>query len=242
MTTRYRLLLIPLFTSLLVPVCSGQENAVVDHDNADIQSRIALNLNLKRLKALAIVEYSGQCHPHNFIDTAPIQLNELPPQSEEGPASIQLNELPPQSKDDASAALRILFAKDKRFTQFEQQNGVFIVAQAGITQDFLNIHIHKLMLDKVQQYNVPEAIEAIFDAPEVKTYMSTNNISPEPLLIDHLLQPSIPSLPHLKSQLEDLTVLDFLKVILKSFSGQQNFILYNECLRFNGSRVIGFLE
>jgi len=199
---------------------TGMAQTLQHRAEAEDKALGALSSALENVKRQAVVEYTGSCFKPSVIIAPTIRLD-----------------ISSVHDVDAAATLQRLLAKDRRFKNISESDGIFTIAQAGIPQDFLNMHIREIHLTEKQQYDPQLAVFALFDIPEVQEYMTAHRISVENSFGGFVSGP-IAGNPHLNPVIENTTVMGVIKTILQTFSTNTHLAVYRECSASDGRRII----
>jgi hypothetical protein len=148
------------------------------------------------------------------------------------PAPIRIEAVVPDA--DVVRQLRAMLAHDKKFRVATDPDEVITVCESGVPQDVLGIGLKRVELSETERFNPDQAMDAVFDAPEVKAYFRAHNIT-RPIDIGGFISGPNPDRPHLEPSIENMTVLNALKHILAVFP---HTALYNESIDPRGRRVV----
>jgi len=210
-----------LIAACFLPVLgNGQMQSPQHRSEAEDEALLSLSSTLESLNCQAVIEYSGRCYRPRTIIAPPIVLNASPIR-----------------REDVAGTLEQVLSKDKRFTITSNQDGIFTIAQADIPQDLLNVRIREIVFTEQQQYEQRDAMRAVLSAPEVQQYMEAHRMSVENEWGGLVSGPG-PDRPHLNPKIENITVLDAVKTILKTFPRYAHLAVYRECSRSDGRRII----
>jgi len=197
----------------------GQEPSPQRRSEAKDKSLISLSSTLASLNFQAVIEYSGKCYRPGTIIASPVLLNASPIQ-----------------RDDAAGTIQQLLSKDKRFTITSDQDRIFTIAQ-NIPQDLLNLRIRKIDFAKQQQYEPRDAMDAVLNAPEVQAHLKAHHISIANSWGGFVARPDW-NLPHLNPRIENVTVMDAVRTILRAFPRYTHLAVYRECSESDGRRIV----
>jgi hypothetical protein len=107
------------------------------------------------------------------------------------------------------------------------------ISEPGTVGKILNAKISLLPLDRNEQYDPNQAIDAILNSADVRLAMSKLNARPA-LASGHLGSIPWKGQPHLQSAIKSATVGQSLDRILYLFGG---LIVYSECTRPDGEQL-----
>jgi hypothetical protein len=210
-----------LIAACFLPVLGrGQVQSPQRRSEAEGEALLSLSSTLESLDCQAVIEYSGRCYRPRSIIARPIVLNASPIR-----------------REDVAGTLQQVLSKDKRFTITSNQDGIFTIAQADIPQDLLNVRIREIVFTKQEQYERRDAMRAVLSAREVQEYMEGHRISVENDWGGLVTGPG-PDRPHLDPRIENTTVMDAVKTILKTFLRDAHLAVYRECSTSDGRRII----
>jgi hypothetical protein len=202
-----------LFFSVRV---GAQDQSTASNISAKDQSIDIIDSIVEDSSRVAIVEYRCICANHLMI---------VPSIRIRGQVARE---------PDAVLRLRHALADDPRFTVHSDEDGVIRIVESGVPQDVLAVRIRQLILTQMQQYNPGLAISAVLDSPEVRAYFKKKKIS-VPIDIGGLVALPNDNLPKLNEKMENLAVLDEIKLILHKFP---SLAVYRECIDHSGHRVV----
>ena len=185
------------------------------------EARVAAEHRALNLIA-SIAEQANQLVVVEFRSSGPFML----------PAPIRIEAVGPGP--DAEHSLRAMLAHDKKFRVATDPDGVITVCESGVPQDVLGIRLKRVEFSETEKFNPDQAMDAVFEAPEVKAYFRAHNIV-RPIDTGGFISGPNPDRPHLGPSIESMTVLDALKHILAVFPHTAT---YNESVDSRGRRVV----
>jgi len=213
-------LYIPILLFALLSIGSyGQEQSPQRRSEAENEALASLSSTLESLNCQAVVAYSGKCYKPGTIIASPIELSPGPIRGEDPAGTIQR-----------------LLSKDRRFTITSDQDRIFTIAQ-NLPQDLLNLRIREIDFTKPQQYEPSEAMDAVLNAPEVQAHLKAHHISVANSWGGFVARPGS-DLPHLNPRIENTSVIEAVKTILKTFPRYTRLALYRECSTSDGGRMV----
>jgi hypothetical protein len=131
------------------------------------------------------------------------------------------------------AAVREIFANDKQTDVTSGPNRIIRIRYGGTPGPLLKTKIRSLHLTALQQYNIIDAEWAIESAKEVKAAVQKLRLETPVTVVSGSVQQPMEGVPHLPSELTDVTVDQALDLFAKTFG----FVLrYEECVRPDGTR------
>lgn len=208
-----------IFVCFFADFGRGQSQSAQRRSRAENEALVSLSSSLESLNCQAVIEYSGKCYRPGAIIASPIMLSA---------STIR--------REDAAGTIQELLSRDKRFTITSDQDHIFTIA-ANIPQDVLNLRIRETDLTKQQQYEPRDAIDAVLNAPEVQAHLKAHHISIANSWGGLVARPNS-NLPHLNPRIENTTVIDALKIILKAFPTYTHLAVYRECSTSDGRRMV----
>ena len=139
-----------------------------------------------------------------------------------------------QGSDVLKALESLLSSSDRNFTVSKDSDGVVRLAEEDVRQDVLSIRVHKVSFNKSEQIDPNAAMRKILDSPEVRRYFNAKRIE-TPVFEGGLVPRIIEHTPRLRPELNDVTVQETIKEVLKTFP---NLALYRECADSRGRRIV----
>ena len=131
------------------------------------------------------------------------------------------------------AAVREIFGDDKRTTVTSGANGIIRIGYGGPPGPLLQTKIHSLHLTPLQRYDIGEAEGALESTKEVKAAAQKLRLETPVIILSGGVQEPMEGLPHLPSELTDVTVDQALDLFAKTFGF---LVRYQECVRPDGTR------
>jgi hypothetical protein len=201
----------------LITPCTGQDRAKVDPAlTASVIGRV-----LTKAHASGSVVYHGQCQNNGeswdlpavsfprYLDIAPVQM------------------------------LQEMFADDPKMHVTQDANGNIRMVETDVPRDLLDLRIVQVPFSSERGIHAPRwAISQIMVTPDVKNYMTVNDIGPVVPDFRVFIGPLSPNAPKIPSDLYYVTVSEALDYILKTYPG---FWAYEECKgEASGSRKVFF--
>jgi len=199
---------------------TGMAQTLQHRAEAEDKALGALSSALENIKRQAVVEYTGSCFKPSVVIAPSIQLDT---------SSIH--------GEGAASTLQGLLAKDRRFRNVTESDGIFTIAQTGIPQDFLSIRVKEVRFKEEQQNDPQLAVLALLDTPEVQEYMAAHHIS-KGTSFGGFISGAGSDHPHLNPVIENTTVMGVIKTILQTFSTNTHLAVYRECSASDGRRII----
>lgn len=147
--------------------------------------------------------------------------------------SIDLRPLPENSP--ALTAIAHLFSGDAGVNVRNISEKVIGVSIGTVPSTLLQTKISHLHLAQYEQYDANLAIDAIENAPEVKSAMKKNNIDFPVQIFSNELNAPAPSKPHLPEFLNGVTVDQALNMVAEKLKG---IVIFNACVHSNGGSLI----
>jgi len=134
--------------------------------------------------------------------------------------------------------LREMFADDPEMHVTQDANGYIRMAETDVPRDLLDLRIVQVPFSSDSGVHDPRwAMSQIMVTPDVKNYMTVNNIGPLVPDFRLFIGPLSPNAPKISDDLYFVTVSEALDYILKTYPG---FWAYEECKGEAGSRKIFF--
>jgi hypothetical protein len=134
--------------------------------------------------------------------------------------------------------LREMFADDSKMQVTQDANGNIRMAEADVSRDLLDLRIVQVPFSSDSGiHDARWALSQSMVTPDVKNYMTVNNIGPMVPDFRFFAGPLSPSAPKISDDLYYVTVSEALDYILKTYPG---FWAYEECKGENGSRKVFF--
>ncbi len=198
----------------LITSCTGQERAKVD----PAMTAATIGRVLAKARVSGSLIYHGQCEDHGTSWDLPAV------------SSLKHYETNPVQ------TLRQMLADDAKMQVTQDTNGNIRMVETDVPRDLLNLRIVQVSFSPDMPNNPNIALTHILLTPDVKNYMTVNNIGP---VSDsyRLIVPSSLNAPRISGDLYYVTVSEALDHILKTYPG---FWAYEECEGKAGSRKVFF--
>jgi hypothetical protein len=134
--------------------------------------------------------------------------------------------------------LREMFADDSKMQVAQDTNGNIRMVETDVPRDLLDLKIVQVLFSSDSGFHDPRwAMSQIMVTPDVKNYMTVNNIGPMVPDFRLFIGPLSPNAPKISDDLYYVTVSEALDHILKTYPG---FWAYEECKGEAGSRKVFF--
>lgn len=200
----------------LTPLCMGQDTAKVDPGlTAAVIGRV-----LAKARVSGSLVYQGQCQERG--------------ESWDLPAA----NFPNQHETDPVQMLREMFADDPKMHVVQDNNRNIRMVETDVPRDLLDLRIVQVPFTSEPSIHAPRwAITQIMATPDVKNYMTVNNIGPVEPDFRLFIGPVAPHAPKIRDDLYYVTVSEALDYIVKTYPG---FWVYEECKGENGNRKVFF--
>ncbi|MFL6515937.1 MAG: hypothetical protein ACJ8M1_13045 [Chthoniobacterales bacterium] len=128
---------------------------------------------------------------------------------------------------DGVAAIREIFAKDKKVTVTEASDGVIRIRIGKVPATILQTKISQLGLNPMRQYNPPEIFDAIVETKEMEGAMDSLRFKQVYHPSSDRVEPDN-SFPHLPATLTNVTAEQVLDEVAKTWAGMI-VVIYGEC-------------
>ena len=200
---------------VLTTPCTGQDRGKVDPaGTAALIGRV-----LTKAHASGSLVYYGQC------------------QASGGTWDLPAVSFPTHYEITPVQMLREMFIDDPKMHVTQDTNGYIRMVETDVPHDLLGLRIVQVSFPSGSSLldNANLALTQIMVTPDVKNYMTVNNIGPVPPF--RFIVPSSPDAAHISGSLYYVTVSEALDYILKTYPG---FWAYEECKGENGSRKVFF--
>jgi hypothetical protein len=199
----------------LITPCTGQERTKVD----PAMTAAMIGKVLAKARASGSLAYQGQCQDRGGTWDLPAVSS---PKYEPNPVQM----------------LREMFADDRKMQVTQDTNGNIRMVETDVRRDLLDLKIVQVPFSSDSGFHDPRwAISQIMVTPDVKNYMTVNNIGPVVSDFRLFIGPLSPSAPKISGDLYFVTVSEALDYILKTYPG---FWAYEECTAKNASREVFF--
>jgi hypothetical protein len=180
---------------------------------------------LTRAGVSGSLEYTGKCGPDVLVpDMPPVR------EPQESPSL------------DAVNILRSMFPADGRMAVFRESDGTIRAIEAGVRADILRVRISHISFNAVSDPD--QALHVVLSTPEVQSFMQNHHIGQPFNIYDPPLYTVLgrdmsprPGMRSISSELNDVTLVDALDYILKTFPG---FWLYQDCEGVDKRRIVYF--
>jgi hypothetical protein len=200
----------------LVTPCTGQDTAKVD----PAMTAAMIGRVLAKARTSGSLVYHGQCQDRG--STWDIPTVSRPEHNDVTPVRM----------------LQDMFADDSEMHVTQDANGNIRMAEANVSRDLLDLRIVQVPFSSDSGIHDPSwAVSQIMVTPDVKNYMTVNNIGPMVPDFRFFGGPLSPSAPKISDDLYYVTVSEALDYILKTYPG---FWAYEECEGEAGSRKVFF--
>ncbi len=198
----------------LITPCAGQDTAKVDPGiTAAVIGRV-----LAKARVSGSLVYRGQCQ--NRGESWDLPAVSSPKQHETNPVQM----------------LRGMFADNPKMHVAQDANGNIRMVETDVRRDLLDLRIVQVPFSSEPGIHAPAwAISQIMVTPDVKNYMTVNNIGPVVPDFRLFIGPLSPDAPKIPDDLYYVTVSEALDYVVKTYPG---FWAYEECESKNGGRTV----
>ena len=184
---------------VLLTTCVGQDNGSIDPVWAFSYIGTALN----KAQASGSLSYWGYCDSNG------------------GPADFPKLRIPRNKEASPLQTLREMFADDSKMRVTQEPGGTIRMAETDVPRDLLDLKISHLSFITKPPDGIKNPIQAlwvILRAPEVKTFMTAQNIGPA---LPDFFFASFPIYrdSHISGELEDVSVEQALDYVLQTYPG-----------------------
>ncbi len=124
------------------------------------------------------------------------------------------------------AAVRDVFRGDASVTISGETAGIVRVRVGAVPDAILQTRIARLDLDGDDPFNPDDVITAIEHTPEMQAEMRRLGVQELQIIIDHIVQPADPDVPHVPATMTNLTAEEALDVMARSF---HMLVIYEAC-------------
>jgi hypothetical protein len=201
---------------VLITPCTGQDRAKVD----PAMAAAMIGRVLAKAHTSGSLVYHGQCQDRGGTWDLPA-VNSLK-HYETNPVQV----------------LREMFADDSKMQVAQDTNGNIRMVETDVPRDLLDLKIVQVPFLSDSGFHDPRwAMSQIMVTPDVKNYMTVNNIGPVVPDFRLFVGPLSPNAPKISDDLYYVTVSEALDYILKTYPG---FWAYEECKGEAGSREVFF--
>jgi hypothetical protein len=201
---------------MMITPCLGQDRAKIDPAG----TAIMIGRVLTKAHASGSIVYHGQC------------------QDSGGTWDLPAVSLPKHFDVSPIQMLQEMFADDPKMQVAQDTNGDIRMAETDVPHDLLDLKIVQVPFSADSGFHDPSwAVSQIMVTPDVKNYMTVNNIGPVVSDFRLFIGPLSPNAPKLSGDLYYVTVSEALDYILKTYPG---FWAYEECKTESGSRTVFF--
>jgi hypothetical protein len=135
---------------------------------------------------------------------------------------------------DVLEALTKMLSSNHKFIVSKDTDGVIRIREGDVHQDVLNIRVHHVSFNERERVDPGAAMQKVIESPEVRSYFESRGIE-TPINDGGLVPPLGERVPRLLPEMNNVTVLDVMKVMLKTFP---NLIVYRECVDGLGHRIV----
>ena len=174
---------------------------------------------LNRAHASGSLVYSGRCENNG------------------GTFDLPSLRLPADRNTPPLRMLREMFADDPKMHVTQDANGKIRMVETDVPRDLLDLRIVQVSFSSGPHIlnNGDEASLQIMATPDVKNYMTANNIGPVVPDFRLFIGPTSPNAPHISGDLYFVTVSEALDYILKTYPG---FWAYESCENGDKGRTV----
>jgi hypothetical protein len=147
---------------------------------------------------------------------------------------------PARKTGDTVEVLREMFSGHSGMDVRRDANGIIRVMENGTPTDILNVKIHHISFDPShvlfpKLFHGPNmALLAILSSPEVRSFEEQQHIVPTDFKLEGTMGQDLPAL---SGELSDVTLLEALDYVLKTFPG---YWVYESCDSSDGRRTVHF--
>lgn len=200
----------------LITPCTGQDRAKVD----PAMTAATIGRVLAKARASGSLVYHGQCQDHG------------------GTWDLPAVSSPKRYVTNPVQMLREMFADDSKMQVAQDTNGNIRMVETDVPRDLLDLKIVQVPFSSDSGFHDPRwAISQIMVTPDVRNYMTVNDIGPVVSDFRRFIGPSSPNAPKISDDLYFVTVSEALDYILKTYPG---FWAYEECKGEAGNRKVFF--
>jgi hypothetical protein len=200
---------------VLLPSCVAQEGRTI---NSSWTGKI-IGTVLSRAHASGSLIYSGRCENNG------------------GNFDLPSLRLPADRSTPPLQMLREMFSDDPKMHVTQDANGNIRMVETDVPRDLLDLRIVQVSFSSGASIlnNGDEALLQIMATPDVKNYMTVNNIGPVTSGPYRFIGPSSPDAPRISGDLYYVTVSEALDYILKTYPG---FWAYESCENGDKGRIV----
>jgi hypothetical protein len=201
---------------ILITPCTGQERTKVD----PAMTAAMIGRVLAKAHTSGSLVYHGQC------------------QDGGGTWDLPAVSLPKHHEITPVQMLGEMFADHPEMHVTQDANGDIRMVETDVPRDFLDLKIVQVPFSSDSKFHDPRwAVSQVMITPDVKNYMTVNNIGPVVSDFRLFIGPLSPNAPKIPDDLYFVTVSEALDYILKTYPG---FWAYEECKGEAGSREVFF--
>jgi hypothetical protein len=202
------------FLLVLLPSCVAQEARTI---SPSLTGTI-VGAVLTRAHASGSLVYSGRCENNG------------------GTFDLPLLRLPADRNTPPVQLLQQMFVDDPKMHVTQDANGNIRMVETDVPRDLLDLRIVQVPFSSERGIHAPRwAISQIMVTPDVKNYMTVNNIGPVVPDFRVFIGPLSPNAPKIPDDLYYVTVSEALDYILKTYPG---FWAYESCENGDKSRTV----
>jgi hypothetical protein len=202
------------FLLVLLPSCVAQEARTI---SPSLTGTI-VGAVLTRAHASGSLVYSGRCENNG------------------GTFDLPLLRFPADRNTPPVQLLQQMFVDDPKMHVTQDANGNIRMVETDVPRDLLDLRIVQVPFSSERGIHAPRwAISQIMVTPDVKNYMTVNNIGPVVPDFRVFIGPLSPNAPKIPDDLYYVTVSEALDYILKTYPG---FWAYESCENGDKSRTV----
>jgi len=133
--------------------------------------------------------------------------------------------------------LREMFTDHPKMQLTQDSKGNIRMVETGVQSDLLDVRIVQVSFSSGSHIlnNGNEALWQVMDTPDVKNYLTSNNIGPVMSDFHLIIGPSSPNAPKISGDLYYVTFSEALDYVLKTYPG---FWAYETCESKDGGRTV----
>jgi hypothetical protein len=202
------------FLLVLLPSCVAQEARTI---SPSLTGTI-VGAVLTRAHASGSLVYSGRCENNG------------------GTYDLPILRLPADRNTPPVQLLQQMFADEPKMHVTQDANGNIRMVETDVPRDLLDLRIVQVPFSSERGIHAPSwAISQIMVTPDVKNYMTVNNIGPVVPDFRLFIGPLSPNAPKIPSDLYYVTVSEALDYLLKTYPG---FWAYESCENGGKGRTV----
>jgi hypothetical protein len=134
--------------------------------------------------------------------------------------------------------VRSIFRQAKENWVAEKVDGIIRIRFGNAPDAILQTQIHRLNLEPIEQFNPLLIIDAIVNSPDVRSAMAELHVVVPQRVYSMIFTPPAEGLPHLPSEISNVTMDQALDMIARTWSGV---VLYGACTQ-TGMYEVSFAD